>query len=455
MMISPKKRIWGWWFFDWASQPVNTLLLTFIFGPYFAEVARGYFMGAGMEEEAAKAAAQSYWAFGLFLASLAVMILAPILGAIADGSGRRLVWVWFFSAVYVVSAWALWYVAPGGEIGTLRWAMFFFGLAFLSMEFATVFTNALMPGLSGEDDMGKISGSGFAFGYLGGLIALFIMLLLFAEGGNGTTLIGREPLFGLDPEAREGTRSVGPFSALWYLVFMVPFFLWVKEPKVAAGRVHLGAAMASVAEFIRGLRFRRSLAAYLGSSLFYRDALNGLYTFGGIYASNVLGWEVTQIGIFGIVGGATAVLTSWIAGKMDSGRGPKPVIVWSILILLIVCTVVVGMDREQIWGMPLDSASNTPDIIFFICGALIGGAGGPLQASSRTMLLRHTTPDRATEAFGMFALSGKVASFLTPGLVALATHFSQSARIGIAPVILLFLIALVLLVWVNPKGERG
>ena len=454
-MISPKKRIWGWWFFDWASQPVNTLLLTFIFGPYFAEVARGYFMGAGMEEEAAKAAAQSYWAFGLFLASLAVMILAPILGAIADGSGRRLVWVWFFSAVYVVSSWALWYVAPGGEIGTLRWAMFFFGLAFLSMEFATVFTNALMPSLSGDDDMGKISGSGFAFGYLGGLIALFIMLLLFAEGGNGTTLIGRDPLFGLDPEAREGTRAVGPFSALWYLVFMIPFFLWVKEPKVAAGRVHLGEAMSSVAEFIRGLRFRKSLAAYLGSSLFYRDALNGLYTFGGIYASNVLNWEVTQIGIFGIVGGATAVLTSWIAGKMDSGRGPKPVIVWSIVVLLIVCTLVVGMDREQIWGMPLDSASNTPDIIFFICGALIGGAGGPLQASSRTMLLRHTTPDRATEAFGMVALSGKVASFLTPGLVAVATWFSQSARIGIAPVILLFLIALILLLWVNPKGERG
>lgn len=454
-MISPKKRIWGWWFFDWASQPVNTLLLTFIFGPYFSEVARGYFMGTGMEEEAAKAAAQSYWAFGLFVASLAVMIMAPILGAIADGSGRRLVWVWFFSAVYAVSAWALWYVAPGGEIGTLRWAMFFFGLAFLSMEFATVFTNALMPSLSGEDDMGKISGSGFAFGYLGGLIALFIMLLLFAEGGNGTTLIGRDPLFGLDPEAREGTRFVGPFSALWYLVFMVPFFLWVKEPKVAAGRVHLGEATGRVVEFIRGLRFRKSLAAYLGSSLFYRDALNGLYTFGGIYASNVLNWEVTQIGIFGIVGGATAVLTSWIAGRMDSNRGPKPVIVWSIVVLLIVCTVVVGMDREQIWGFALDPASNTPDIIFFVCGALIGGAGGPLQASSRTMLLRHTTPDRATEAFGMFALSGKVASFLTPGLVALATWFSQSARIGIAPVILLFLIALILLLWVNPKGERG
>ena len=182
MTISTKKRIWGWWFFDWASQPVNTLLLTFIFGPYFSEIARGYFMGTGMEEEAAKAAAQSYWAFGLTISSLLIMVLAPILGAIADSTGRRLIWVWLFSALYVIGAWALWYAAPGGEIGTLRWALFFFGVCFLSMEFATIFTNALMPTLVEGDEMGKLSGNGFAFGYLGGLIALFIMLLFFAEG---------------------------------------------------------------------------------------------------------------------------------------------------------------------------------------------------------------------------------------------------------------------------------
>lgn len=456
MAVSQRKRIWGWWFFDWASQPVNTLLLTFIFGPYFSEIARGYFMGTGMEEEAAKAAAQSYWAFGLTVSSLLIMVLAPILGAIADSTGRRLIWVWLFSALYVVGAWALWYAAPGGEIGSLRWGLFFFGVCFLSMEFATIFTNALMPTLVEGDDMGKLSGNGFAFGYLGGLIALFIMLLFFAEGAtSGKTFIGLDPAFGLDPEAREGTRAVGPFSALWYLVFMIPFFLWVKEPKTTVGRFELGGVFASIIEFIRGLVYRRSLAAYLGSSLFYRDALNGLYAFGGIYASNVLGWEVTQIGIFGIVGGATAVFTSWIAGKFDSSRGPKPVIVWSIIVLILVCAVVVGMDREQVWGIPLDSASSTPDLIFFICGALIGGAGGPLQSASRTMLLRHSTPDKVTEAFGMFALSGKVASFMTPALIGLFTHFSGSARIGIAPVILLFAIALILLLWVNPRGERS
>ena len=122
-------------------------------------------------------------------------------------------------------------------------------------------------------------------------------------------------------------------------------------------------------------------------------------------------------------------------------------------LLLLVCAVIVGMDREQVWGLALDPASSTPDLIFYICGGLIGAAGGPLQAASRTMVLRHTTPDRATEAFGLFALSGKVTSFVAPALITLATAATGSARLGISPIILLFLIGLVLLLWVHPKGE--
>jgi MFS transporter, UMF1 family len=455
-MVSQRKRIWGWWFFDWASQPYNTLLLTFIFGPYFAEVARGYYMGTGMEEEAAKAAAQAYWGFGLTISSVIIALLAPLLGAVADGTGRRLVWVWIFSAFYVVGAAGLWWVMPGGEAGMLRWAIFFFGLGFIGMEFATIFTNALMPTLVDDENIGAISGNGFAFGYLGGLIGLFVMLALFAESATtGKTLIGMDPLFGLDPEAREGTRFVGPFAAIWYALFMVPFFLWVKEPKVAMGRIDIRGALASLRDLIASLRFRKSLAAYLGSSLMYRDALNGLYAFGGVYASNVLDWSITQIGVFGILGGVTAMLASWWGGRLDATLGPKPVIKWAIIVLILVCIVIVGMSRESLWGLPLDPASSTPDIIFYICGALIGAAGGPLQAASRTMLLRHTTPEKATEAFGIFALSGKVASFITPFLIALVSHFSESARIGISPVIGLFLLGLILLLWVNPRGERA
>lgn len=453
-MVSQKKRIWGWYFFDWASQPYNTLLLTFIFGPYFAEVASGYYLGVGLDAEAAKAEAQAYWGYGLTLCSLVIFFLAPILGAVADSTGRRLIWVWIFSIFYVVGAYGLWWVAPGGEAGMLVWAVFFFGLGFVGMEFATIFTNALMPSLSEHDEMGAISGNGFAFGYLGGLIALIIMLLLFAESSKtGLTLLGIDPLFGLDAEAREGTRAVGPFSAIWYAVFMVPFFLWVKEPKTAAQPLQIGAALASLSELVAGLRFRKSLASYLASSLFYRDALNALYAFGGVYAYNVLEWETIQIGVFGLLGAVTAMLASWLGGGLDKRFGPKPVIAGSIILLIVVCIVIVGMTRESVWGIAMDPASSTPDVVFYICGALIGAAGGPLQSASRTMMLRHTTPEQATEAFGLYALSGKVASFISPLLIAVATDMTGSARLGISPVIGLFLIGLILLFWVKPRGE--
>ncbi len=455
-MVSAKKRIWGWYFFDWASQPYNTLLLTFVFGPYFAEVARGYYMAGGMDADAAAAAAQSYWGWGLAIASIFIAVLAPLLGAIADSTGRRLIWVWVFSVFYVVGAWGLWWVAPGGEGDMLFWAVASFGLGFIGMEFATIFTNALMPSLSAHEDLGAISGSGFAFGYLGGLVALVIMLLFFAEGAEtGHTFLGIEPMLGLDPEAREGTRFVGPFTALWYAVFMVPFFLWVKEPRTVAQPLRLGRAFAMLTDLLASLRYRRSLSAYLASSLFYRDALNALYGFGGVYASGVLGWSITQIGIFGIVGAVAAMVASWLGGRADRAFGPKPVIAFSIVVLIVVCAVIVGMTRESVWGLAMDPASGRPDQIFFACGALIGAAGGMVQAASRTMMVRHTTPDRATEAFGLFALSGKVASFMSPALIALATQISGSQRIGISPLIGLFLIGLILLVWVNPKGEQS
>lgn len=453
-MVSARKRIWGWYFFDWASQPYNTLLLTFVFGPYFAEIARGYYMGTGMEEEAAKAAAQAYWGWGLAIASLGIAILAPFLGAIADGTGRRLIWVWIFSLFYIVGSFGLWWVAPGGDASMLLWAVTLFGLGFIGMEFATIFTNALMPTLSDHEELGAISGSGFAFGYLGGLLALVLMLLFFAEGADsGLTLLGRDPLFGLDPEAREGTRAVGPFTAIWFVVFMIPFFLWVKEPKTDARPLHVGRAMASLKDLLRSLRFRHSLAAYLASSLFYRDALNALYGFGGVYASGVLNWSIIDIGIFGIVGAVSAMIAAWFGGRADRRFGPKPVIAFSICVLISVCLIIVGMDRDSVWGIAMDPASRTSDKIFFACGALIGAAGGALQAASRTMMVRHTTPDRATEAFGLFALSGKVASFMSPALIAIATTASGSQRIGISPLILLFLVGLILLIWVKPKGE--
>jgi len=450
--ISERKRIFGWMMFDWASQPYATLLLTFIFGPYFAAIVADSLMAGGVAEGAADARAQTMWSLGQTIAGLIVAFSAPFLGAIADASGRRMPWIWAFSALYVIGAGALWWTYPDASTATLM--LVAFGIGFIGLEFTTIFTNALLPDLGARDEVGAISGSGFALGYAGGVVSLVIMLLLFVEQASGATLIGLSPLFGLDPVAREGTRFVGPFTAIWFVLFMAFFFAWVREPATPANkRVTIRSALVGLKQTLFSLKARRSLAAYLGSSLMYRDALNGLYGFGGVYATLVLDWSITQIGIFGIVGAITAAIVSWIGGRADRAFGPKPVILTCILVLIAVCTIIVGMTREALFGVPLPPGSSLPDTLFYICGAVIGGAGGALQAASRSMMVRHADPTRPTEAFGLYALSGKATAFLAPALIGLATYITGSARLGVSPLILLFLIGLILLVWVNPLGD--
>ena len=453
-MATQRRRIWGWYFFDWASQPYSTLLLTFTFSPYFSEVARATYTAQGLTPQAAQAAAQTYWTTGQTLAGITIALLAPILGAVADGSGRRMPWIWLFSALYVLGSAMLWFLSPTQP--DLFSAMLWFGVGLIGMEFATIFTNSLMPDLAGDEDMGKISGSGSAWGYLGGIIALLIMLLAFNENAStGKTLIGISPLFGLDPALREGTRAVGPFTAIWFVIFMVPFFLWVHE-KVRPGKIRLGASLANLWVLILSLRQRQSLGAHLLSSMLYRDALNALYGIGGIYASGVLGWTITQIGIFGIIAAISAALFTWAGGRMDSALGPKPVITASMWVLIAVCLVVAGMSRTHFFGIPLPEGSPLPDVVFYICGCAIGAAGGTLQAASRTMMVFHTTHERATESFGLYALSGKATTFLGTAGIAVVTAISGSPRLGIAlPLITLFILGMVFLRWVKPMGERG
>jgi len=452
--ISARKRIWGWYFFDWASQPYHTLLVTFIFGPFFASVAAQYFLGTGLDEQAADARAQSMWSFGLGFIGVFIGLGAPFLGALADSSGRRIPWIFGFSLLYVVGAFGLWFMLPDGS--NLWWGLCAFGLGFIGAEWALIFINSQLPSLVSDKGTGEISGSGFAFGYLGGVLALAIMLLLFVEQANGKTLIGLDPAFGFDAAAREGTRFVGPFTALWFIVFMVPYFLWVRDVPVAgAAKASVSAALASLGRSLKSLRHNTSLAAYLGSSMLYRDALNGLYSFGGVYAALVLNWEVTQIGVFGVIGAISAALFSWLGGKLDQRLGPKPVIIVAIWLLIAVCVVIVSMSREMFFGVPLAADSALPDFAFLLCGVFIGGLGGTLQAASRTLMVRHAKPEAPTESFGLYGLTGRATAFLAPTLIGLATMVSGSARLGVSPVIGLFLLGLVLLRWVKPEGDRS
>ena len=442
---SARKRIWGWFAFDWASQPYNTLLLTFIFAPYVKEL-----LGDG-------SAAQAAWGYGVGAAGLLIAVFAPVLGAIADRAGGRMRFIWVFSLLYFAGAWGLWYAVPGDFNLTLILISFAIGL--IGMEFATIFTNSMLPDLGTREEIGGISGTGWAWGYVGGVLALILMLALFqADPVTGKTMVGLDPILGLDPATREGTRAVGPLTAIWYAVFMIPFFLWVREPRdpnAQTIRQAVGAALPELRQTLRHLPDTPSLFAYLASSMFYRDALNGMYVFGGIYAAGVLDWQIADVGKFGILAAVTGAIFAWLGGKADNRFGPKPVITACVMLLTAIAIGVVFVSREAVFGMAVAPESNLPDIAFYILGAGIGAAGGALQSASRTMMVRQARPDRMTEAFGLYALAGKATSFIAPLSIGVVTHLTGSQSLGITPLILRFLLGLFLLRWVKPDGERA
>ncbi len=454
MAQATKKRIWGWMAFDWASQPFYTVGLTFVFGPYFAVVAAEYFMSSGVESGAAKAQAQSLWSSGQTVSGLIIAFTAPFLGAFADNSERKIPWIAFFSVMFVVAISMIWMLTPEGAALYLVLILFF--IAFIAAESALNFVNAILPSLGNKDEVGRISGSGAAFGYWGGVVSLAIMLLVFVEQDNGRTIfVGLEPPFGLNPNEKEGTRFVGPFIAIWFAVFMIPFFMWVRDDPTTGGKsTNLRAVAGDLWGTMKSVAQRKSLLNFLVGSMFYRDALNALYAFGGVYAALVLDWGITAIGVFGVVAAIAAAITTWIAGLADARFGPKPVIRVAVWLLILASITIVGMSREQIFWITLPIASTLPDTVFYVCGAIIGGAGGAVYTASRSMMVRHTHPDRPAEAFGLFALSGKATAFLAPAGITLFTWWTGNTQLGFLPVIILFLMGLFLLKWVKPQGDR-
>lgn len=295
-MAKYDKKVWAWMLYDWAAQPYSTLLITFIFAPYFASVVVGDpILG------------QSLWGVMTAFVGLLLAILGPILGAISDTSSSKKPWMIFFSFLYVLGALSIWWAAPGME--SFLGILVLFGIGMLGMELSQIFVNSMLPDVCDKKDIGRVSGNGWALGYLGGLLLLFITLLFFSENDLGLTLLEKPPLFGLDASLREGTRFVGPLTAIWYVLFMIPFFICISENKIkkTSSKI-LQTALKDLYASIRNLPKNISLTSYLISSMFYRDALLGIYAFGGIYASGVLGWSITQIGIFGIISGIAAAI---------------------------------------------------------------------------------------------------------------------------------------------------
>ncbi len=448
------RGIWGWMLFDWAQQPFHTLIITFVFAPYFA---------SAVAPNAAEG--QEFWGVATGVGGLLIALSSPILGAIADASGPRKPWIAVFAIIGILANMALWFAVP--DMQHLWLVLVLVSLAVFGMEFAAVFNNAMMPGLVPREELGRLSGSAWGLGYLGGLVSLILVLgFMSASPETGRTLLGVEPIFGLDAAAREGDRAAGPLTGLWFLGFVIPMFLFTPDQprrEAVAGAVRDG--LRQLMNTLKSLPSQRSYFSFLASSMLYRDALNALYAFGGIYAAGVLDWSITQIGLFGILANITGAIGAWAGGRMDQRFGPKFVVSISILVLSACCLLVISTTRSELLFVPIGTTdSSAPDIAFFIAGGFIGAAGGAIQAASRTLLVDQVPQGRVTEAFGLYALSGKATTFIGPFAVAAATALFSSQlfdfsiedaqRLGVTPILLLFVLGLVLLPMVRQRvGE--
>ena len=440
----------GWVLFDWATQPFYLLVVTFLFAPYFVN---------GFMDDPAHG--QTLWAYATGIAQLIATGLAPVLGAITDAGLPRKPWIAGFSVLLVAGLCGLWFAIPG-DLSLVPLVLISFGMAIIGAELATVFNNAMMPGLVSGKRLGTLSGVGWATGYVGGLISLALIAgLIVTDPNTGKTLFGLEPILPLDTASREGDRLVGPFSAAWYLIFVLPLFLFT--PDRSDGTLRAGAVRAGLSRLVRSvkdlIREHGTVSLFLLARMLYADGLGAVFAFGGIYAASVFGWGAVELGLFGIVLTVAGTIGALLGGVLDDRLGSKTVVVASLLIFIAGSIGVLSIDPDEILFFvpvtpkPDDSGllASTGEQVYIAFAVLIGLAAGPVQASSRTLLARLCPPEKTTEFFGFFSFSGKITAFAAPLAIGLVTTLTHSQRLGISASLAFLIGGLVLLLWVRPS----
>ena len=444
----------GWVLYDWATQPFYTLVVTFLFAPYFVN---------GFVRD--PAFGSTLWAYATGGAELIAALLAPILGSIADAGFPRKPWIAGFSVLLVAGLCGLWLAIPG-ETGLAPIVLLSFALAIIGAELATVFNNAMMPSLVSHRRLGTLSGIGWATGYVGGLVSLVLVAgFIVADPNTGKTLLGLQPIVPIDAATREGDRLVGPLSALWYVIFVLPLFLFTPDRPVSRAAAPVRAGVDQLIAGAKDLyRNHRQVAVFLLARMLYADGLGAVFAFGGIYAASVFSWGAMELGLFGIILTLAGTIGAGLGGALDDRLGSKRVISWTLALFILASIGVLSVDKTHVLfihpaepkaagSAPFSSAGEQVYLAFAI---LIGIASGPIQAASRTLLARLSPAEKTTEFFGFFSFSGKITAFTAPLAIGAVTALTGSQRLGIGTSLVFLIGGSVMLQWVNaPSAGSG
>ena len=405
-----KGPVIAWSLFDFANSAFTTIIITFVFAAYFAQ---------GVAGDANTGAGQ--WSLAMGLAGLIIAVISPVIGAIADQTGRRKPWLAGVSVICVIATALLWFVRP--EAGDVPFALVCVVIATVGFEVGLLFYNAMLPNVAPASMLGRVSGWGWALGYLGGLISLMVALFVLVQAET--------PPFGLDKNSAEHVRATAPLVAIWFTVFALPLFFMVKED---GGGVPLRTAIrGGISQLIatfRNARKHGNTLRFLVAAMIYSDGVHTVFALGGVYAAAVFGMELADVIVLGIALNVTAGLGAFAFAWVDDKIGSKRTITLSLLALIIgTVGVLAAPTAMTLWIAALVMST------FF----------GPVQAASRTMMARLSPPEMRGEMFGLFSLSGKVTAFAGPALVGGIALATDNYRIGMAVVPVFLIVGLVIL----------
>lgn len=403
-MMKEKSKIFVWSLFDFANTSFSIVVVTFVYAVYFKKtVAQNLPIG------------DLYWSISTSIAMVVTAIISPVLGAVADHSAGKKRFLLFFTVMCLVATSMLYFV---GE-GMIFWGIFLFVIANIGFEAGLVFYDAFLPEITQPKNFGRVSGYGFAMGYLGSLVTLAIIYPLIQQ---------------------ELIRETFPVTSLFFFIFSMPLFFLLKEQRKTIERkepfVKIG--LHRVWTTLTHLKNYKNLVIFLLAYFCYIEGVNTVIFFSGNYASTTLGFDTSELIIFFLTVQTTAILGSVVLGIVADSIGQKKTIVISLLLWLITVGLAYFVtDKNE----------------FYVVGLLAGSAMGSTQSISRSLMSKLTPPEKKTEFFGFYSFFGKSSAVIGPMVFGLVSYISGSQRLAIISIGFFFLLGLLLLTKVKDPKE--
>jgi MFS transporter, UMF1 family len=412
-MAARRRDVVSWTFYDFGSSAFNTLIVTFIFSRFFTDV-----MAADTNTGTV------LWARAINISAVVVALITPVLGAVADYSGRKKAFLVFFAGLCIVFTGTLFFVPPGQA----ALAMVLFIIANIGFECANVFYSAFLPEVSEERNIGRISGYGFALGYIGGLIALVIGLWMVKGGLPKTDYLN--------------VRGTIMLVSVWFLIFSLPMFLFVRQQQQAqrleGGYIKQG--FQRLYHTIQHARRFKEAGKLLIARMIYNDGLGTVIAMASIYAGAVLGMPLDAVLKMGISLNVFAGIGAFGFGYVDDRIGGKKTILITLVLLIIGTSI--GVATTTVTG-------------FWVAAAIIGIMMGPNQAASRSLLSKLAPDDKQAEFFGLYSFSGRLSSMLGPLAYGTIVASTGNHKLAMSSIIAFFVVGgLILLTVHEAEGMR-